>query len=268
MSQSGYMFLEQSDFLSNYVGSFQQLRADKELFDVTLACEDETIEAHKVVLAACSIFFRNLFRKAKQSNPIIYLKGVSHKDLVSLLDYIYTGQTQVLAEDVERFIQVGRDMQVKGLADDEEEEVIDDTKNQHNKGKTINDKIGEDFSDESYDSTGYDECENSVADETYLAENSETFLQIKNEKMEKETKNLDQLLSEISKKMEKTKDEKGLTMWKCKECGKTLKIKKNLEMHVEIHLKGYSHKCSHCGRVHTTRGSLQSHMSIVHRSTK
>ena len=114
------MFLEQSDFLSNYVGSFQQLRADKELFDVTLACEDETIEAHKVVLAACSIFFRNLFRKAKQSNPIIYLKGVSHKDLVSLLDYIYTGQTQVLAEDVERFIQVGRDMQVKGLADDDD----------------------------------------------------------------------------------------------------------------------------------------------------
>ena len=67
------MFLEQSDFLSNYVGSFQQLRADKELFDVTLACEDETIEAHKVVLSACSPFFRNVFKKATHVNPFIYL---------------------------------------------------------------------------------------------------------------------------------------------------------------------------------------------------
>ena len=59
MNLSGYLLLEQSDFLSNYVGSFQQLREDEELLDVTLACEDETIEAHKVVLSACSSFFRN-----------------------------------------------------------------------------------------------------------------------------------------------------------------------------------------------------------------
>ena len=90
MSQSDYFLLEQSDFLSNYVGSFQQLRSDKELLDVTLACEDETVEAHKVVLSACSPFFRNVFKKAKENNPFIYLKGVSHKDLLALLDYIYT----------------------------------------------------------------------------------------------------------------------------------------------------------------------------------
>ena len=72
MNQSGYLLLEQSDFLSNYVGGFQQLRGDKDLFDVTLACEDETIDAHKVVLSACSIFFRNVFKKAKQKHPFIY----------------------------------------------------------------------------------------------------------------------------------------------------------------------------------------------------
>merc|ERR1712129_76529 len=100
-------------------GSFQELRIAEELFDVTLACEDQTIEAHKVVLSACSPFFRSVFKKMKEKQPFIYLKGVMHKDLVALLDYIYTGETQVRAEDVNRFIEVGREMKVKGLAEDD-----------------------------------------------------------------------------------------------------------------------------------------------------
>merc|ERR1719153_321020 len=132
MSSSEYLLLEQSDFISNYVGSFQHLRSDKELLNVTLACEDETMEAHKVVLSACSPFFRNVFKKATHVNPFIYLKGVFHKDLVALLDYIYTGQAKVLAENVDRFILMADDLQVKGLAEEEEEEeagVSDNSKN-------------------------------------------------------------------------------------------------------------------------------------------
>jgi len=266
MSPLEYLLLEQSDFPSNYVGSFQQLRAEKELLDVTLACEDETIGAHKVVLSACSPFFRNVFKKATHVNPFIYLKGVLHKDLVALIDYIYTGKAQVLAEDVDRFIQVGKDLQVKGLAD-EEEEVVDDTKNLQVK-KTVNDRKTEELPIESFDTTDVYESENSFADESSLSESPESSLDIKNEKVENENKNLTRLLSEISMKMEKIKDERGLTMWKCKECGKMLKIKQNLAMHVEIHLRGYTHTCSHCGRVHTTRGSLQAHISVVHRGIK
>merc|ERR1712129_231476 len=100
-------------------GSFQELRIAEELFDVTLACEDQTMEAHKVVLSACSPFFRSVFKKTKEKQPFIYLKGVLHKDLVALLDYIYIGETQVIAEDVNRFIEVGREMNVKGLTEDE-----------------------------------------------------------------------------------------------------------------------------------------------------
>merc|ERR1712086_508317 len=122
MKSAGYLLLQQDNFLPSFAGSFQELRTAGELFDVTLACEDETIEAHKVVMAACSSFFRNVFRKSKQNHPFVYLKGVLHRDLVSLLDYIYTGETQVQAEDVDRFIEVAREMKVKGLAEEDEEE--------------------------------------------------------------------------------------------------------------------------------------------------
>ena len=119
MNSTGYLLLQQSEFLSNYVGSFQELRTARELFDVTLACEDETVEAHKVVISACSPFFRHVLTKAKQNHPFIYLKGVLHKDLLALLDYIYTGETQVPAQDVNRFIEAAQELQIKGLAEDE-----------------------------------------------------------------------------------------------------------------------------------------------------
>ena len=41
----------------NNSGGFCELRGDKALFDVTLACDDDQIQAHKVTLSACSPFF-------------------------------------------------------------------------------------------------------------------------------------------------------------------------------------------------------------------
>ena len=259
MNLSGYLLLEQSDFLSNYVGFFQQLRGDKDLFDVTLACEDETMEAHKVVLSACSIFFRNVFKKAKQKHPFIYLKGVLHKDLVALLDYIYTGQAQVLSEDVDRFFQVGKDMRVKGLID-EEQEGIDNIKK-----KVNTDSKTEELPDDSYDTTDVDESINSLSNDSSLVE---TCLEIKKEEVKIDVKNPDQLRTELSEKMEKIKDEEGMPMWKCKECGKMMKNRNKLELHVEIHLQGYSRICSHCGKTQKNRGCLKAHISAVHRGTK
>ena len=49
-----------NDFQSSMSSSFGNLRKEKELFDVTLVSDDEVqISAHKIVLAACSTFFKN-----------------------------------------------------------------------------------------------------------------------------------------------------------------------------------------------------------------
>ena len=114
---TGHLLLQQSDFQSNFVGSFQDLRTAGEFLDVTLACDDET--AHKVVISACSPFFRHVLAKAKQAHPFIYLKGILHQDLLALLDYMYNGETKVPAEDVNRFIEAAQDLKIKGLVPDE-----------------------------------------------------------------------------------------------------------------------------------------------------
>ena len=56
--------LRWNDFESNIGVAFRELREDQEFFDVTLACDEDQIQAHKVILSACSPFFRRILQVA------------------------------------------------------------------------------------------------------------------------------------------------------------------------------------------------------------
>lgn len=81
--------LKWNDFESNVSSSFKDLLAERELFDVTLASGDGQIQAHKVILAACSPFFRAVFRRNPHQHPLLYLKDVRQADLASVIQFIY-----------------------------------------------------------------------------------------------------------------------------------------------------------------------------------
>ena len=56
--------LKWNDFQENATSAFEAMREDSNFADVTLVCQDgQHIEAHKVVLSACSVFFRDLLRE-------------------------------------------------------------------------------------------------------------------------------------------------------------------------------------------------------------
>jgi len=107
--------LKWNDFESNISGAFRDLRDDKDFFDVTLSCDDEQIEAHKVIISACSPFFRNVLRKNPHQHPLLYMRGVSFNDLKSVLDFMYHGEVNVAQEDLNNFLSVAEDLKVKGL---------------------------------------------------------------------------------------------------------------------------------------------------------
>ena len=61
--------LKWNDFHSNASKSFGALRSEEYLHDVTLVSDDQhQVTAHKLVLAASSDYFKNIF-KNKISNP-------------------------------------------------------------------------------------------------------------------------------------------------------------------------------------------------------
>ena len=107
--------LKWNDFEANIGVAFRELREDKDFFDVTLACEDAQIEAHKVILASCSPFFRNILRKNPHSHPLLYMKGVTQRELKAILDFMYHGEVQVAQEDLNSFLAVAEELKVKGL---------------------------------------------------------------------------------------------------------------------------------------------------------
>jgi len=107
--------LRWNDFESNISVAFRELREEKDFFDVTLACDDSQVQAHKVILSACSPFFRNILRRNPHQHPLLYLKGVKYKELLSVLNFMYQGEVNVAQEELNSFLAVAEDLRVKGL---------------------------------------------------------------------------------------------------------------------------------------------------------
>jgi len=107
--------LRWNDFETNISSAFRELRDDKDFFDVTIACDDEQLQAHKVILSACSPFFRNILRRNPHQHPLLYLKGVKYTDLQSVLNFMYHGEVNVAQEELNSFLAVAEDLRVKGL---------------------------------------------------------------------------------------------------------------------------------------------------------
>ena len=115
MGNSEKFCLRWNDFESNISTAFRELRDDKDFFDVTLVCDEDQIQAHKVILSACSPFFRSVLRRNRHEHPLLYMKGIKYVDIVSVLNFMYHGEVSVAQEDLNSFLAVAEDLKVKGL---------------------------------------------------------------------------------------------------------------------------------------------------------
>jgi len=97
------------------VTAFQELKSDAELLDVTLACEEGQLQAHRVVLSACSAVFREILGKNKHPHPYIYLRGVKFTEMASIINFMYQGEVNVAQEKLNSFLRVAEELKVKGL---------------------------------------------------------------------------------------------------------------------------------------------------------
>lgn len=77
--------LKWNDFQTSILSSFRHLRDEEDFVDVTLACDKRSFTAHKVVLSACSPYFRKLLKANPCEHPIVILRDVRSEDVESLL---------------------------------------------------------------------------------------------------------------------------------------------------------------------------------------
>lgn len=77
--------------------------------------------AHKVILASVSDFFKNVLTAFEtqanfaNQNQTIFLKNVDPKKFQLLLNFFYESQVRVQAEDLKPFLELAKELGVKGL---------------------------------------------------------------------------------------------------------------------------------------------------------
>jgi len=133
MGSSQNFCLRWNNFASNISSAFKDLRERSELLDVTLGASDSegrTLQAHSIILASCSTFFRNVINQANGHNGhqkiFIYLKGISYHDLSQVLDFMYSRKIYVVKKDLNSLLSVIEELQINvnsvGLTCIEEDE--------------------------------------------------------------------------------------------------------------------------------------------------
>ena len=282
--------LEWDNFQDNLATSLNTLRCDGELFDVTLACDDGQVEAHKVILSAASTFFKQIIKRNPHPHPLFYLKGSKIDILKSMLDFMYFGKSNVGQDLVESFLALGEELEVKGLVKNKDEtqresfqdnslstqdtecleeettkflnSTIDNLEDKPNESSDMRDL----HKDETFESNEDNLIEKgtSVKEDKELKTTYETRKTVTNSQNEFSDENNKSLYSavdiEVNSLMEKRVDSNDGPIWQCVKCDKFSKNKGNLKKHVEIHITGLCFPCKFCDKTFKTRNVLNAHM--------
>ena len=224
--------LKWNNFELNASKSISSLRKESDFFDVILVSDDENeVEAHKVVLSACSPFFKKLLSGKNHPKPMLYMTGVSFANLNLVLDYIYHGEVQVEQVNLESFLSVAKKLKLEGLQEIGNKDL-----------EVENEKV--EFPEQSFLSSILMEEFNEVEEEVSA---------IEVDIPETKTKTMptvfdqDSNIQDVERRIEKLRERLEDGLYKCKSCGKVSKTKQIIGRHIEArHLDGLSFSCKVC----------------------
>lgn len=107
--------LRWDDHKSNFINVFEEYFNNSALTDCTLTVGDGiSISCHKMVLVACSDFFRNVFMSNPPQNPsTIVLLNVQYSDMRAILEYMYKGEVNVAQEHLSGLMKLAEFLKVR-----------------------------------------------------------------------------------------------------------------------------------------------------------
>lgn len=105
--------------------SLESSYGDQDFVDMTLACEGQSIKAHKVVVSACSSHLKQLLKENPSPHPIIILKDVAMTELRRLLEFMYCGRVTVEQQQLESLLEAAKMLGIRALASAESLEELE-----------------------------------------------------------------------------------------------------------------------------------------------
>ena len=98
--------------------ALNEMMISSEFADVTLVTDDkQQIRAHRNILSACSPVFKSILQiDSKNANPVIYLRGIQHSEMESIMQFIYLGEAKFYKERMSEFLMVAKNLEIKELS--------------------------------------------------------------------------------------------------------------------------------------------------------
>lgn len=110
--------LKWNNYQLSLTSAFKHLLEEEDFVDVTLSAEGQNLKAHKVVLSACSSYFRDLLKGISLwQHPVLVLRDVPFLELQSILEFVYLGEVNVEQDRLQDFLKTAELLRIKGLTD-------------------------------------------------------------------------------------------------------------------------------------------------------
>lgn len=110
--------LRWNNYQSNMTSVFHHLLRTEAFVDVTLACNEYTLKAHKVVLSACSSYFQKLLLDNPCRHPTIIMpQDVCFNDLKFIIEFVYRGEIDVSQAELQSLLKTADQLKIKGLCE-------------------------------------------------------------------------------------------------------------------------------------------------------
>ena len=129
MQQEKYT-IEWNTFQNHLQETQKELYIQKHFVDVTLVSDDMVkFHAHRTILCgASSIFKQLLMMDPKSTNTTLFLKGIKHEELDSILQFIYLGEANVYENRFNLFVSASKELDIEELNKAYEEDITEETK--------------------------------------------------------------------------------------------------------------------------------------------
>lgn len=227
------------------------------LTDVTLVCDDkQQFKAHKIILSACSSVFKSIINNLPQNNSVIYLRGIQHQEMESILEFMYLGVATLNQEQMNEFLNVAKSLELKEISKDVE----------------FHSDVGKEEPEVSdFDSTNYIMPE--VAEKNINDTNAERNM-MQNSQLQKNEEGIfdcDQCQRQFTKmnslKTHIQSIHEGVK-YACDQCEYQATYQKNLIRHVQSKHEGVKYSCHKCDYQASFKSGLAYHVLSKHEGVK
>ena len=247
--------LKWNDFQPSLQSAFGKYRSGTDFSDVTLACEGQIIKAHKVILSACSPFFRNLLISHLHPQPLVVMRGTRFSDLVSMLDFIYLGEANIFQEQVESFLALAEELELHGLAT--EVAGTEASRSSEDKGLSgLKSNFGQSKRREK--ETNKNKSLISRADDKIKIEGD--LLSTMNLRLRTDPQKQTIVIDPSTLAVIDSLYQMSENTYACKHCKYTNRNRAQLRDHVQKHIEGLEIPCQVCNKVYRSAGALRHHI--------